>query len=56
MENIILIAILLIAVGSAVLYIYKSKKQGKACIGCPYAKQCGSKCSCDNKKEINSSK
>lgn len=33
---IVLAAILLLAVR----YIYKEKKKGKACIGCPYADSC----------------
>ena len=27
----------------AIRYIYKEKKKGTACIGCPYAKSCGKK-------------
>ena len=34
MENIIVIAILLLVVGSACFYIWKEKKSGKRCIGC----------------------
>lgn len=47
--NIIIIVILLGIVGGIVWYIYKAKKRGETCIGCPYAKQCGGKCSggCD---------
>ena len=45
MENIIIILILAVIIGSIVLYLYKAKKRGETCIGCPYAKQCGSKCS-----------
>ena len=49
MSNFILGAILLLIVGAAVLYIYKAKKRGDVCIGCPHAKACGSKsCSCSN--------
>lgn len=44
MTDIIIIAVLLVIVGAAVAYIVKEKKRGK-CIGCPYAKQCGGKCS-----------
>lgn len=48
MVNIILIAIILAAVGGAALYIYRAKKNGQACIGCPNSKQCGKhKCSCE---------
>ena len=51
MENYIIIAIVLIIVGLAVAYIIREKKKGAKCIGCPYAKECGSKtCSCDSKK------
>ncbi len=42
MENIIVIAIVLIIVGLASYYIYKAKKSGQKCIGCPYSRECGS--------------
>ena len=33
-------------------YLYKAKKRGQTCIGCPYAKQCGGKCNGQvNKKQ-----
>ena len=56
MENILLIVILLLAVGGAVRYICKSRKNGKKCIGCPYsdscsAKNCASMCDCAEKEE-----
>ncbi len=45
--NIILIVILVALVGGAVLYIYREKKKGVHCIGCPYAGKCGKqKCNC----------
>ena len=47
MLDMIIVLVLLLVLGGAGLYIYKAKKQGKACIGCPHAKQCGSKCSCN---------
>ena len=34
MENVIIVAVVLIVVALAVLYIYKAKKSGKKCIGC----------------------
>lgn len=46
MTNIIIILILLIILGGAILYIYKEKKSGQACIGCPNSKECGKKCNC----------
>lgn len=45
MENYIIILILLCIVGCIVFYLYKAKKRGETCIGCPYAKQCGGHCS-----------
>lgn len=49
MENIIIIVIVALIVGLAGFYIYKAKKDGKKCIGCPYG-GCPSKnnasCSC----------
>ncbi len=54
MQNIILIAVILIILGAACLYIYREKKKGSACVGCPYAKECVSNkksgsCNCGNK-------
>lgn len=47
--NVILIAVIVLIVGLALFYIYKQKKAGAACIGCPYAKECASKCKCNSK-------
>ena len=35
MENIIIVLILLVIVGLAARCVYKAKKSGKKCIGCP---------------------
>ena len=44
MTDIILaIVILIIALGAA-LYLYRAKKRGEHCVGCPYSKQCSGKC------------
>ncbi len=43
MTDIILIVILLVIVASIGLYLYKAKKRGEKCIGCPYAKECSQK-------------
>ena len=40
MENILIIAVLLVIVGCAVAYVVKEKKKGIKCIGCPNAKNC----------------
>ena len=52
----IIIAIIIIAiVAAAGLYIYKAKKSGKKCIGCPDADTCALKkehgCCCGDKSE-----
>ncbi len=44
MTDIIIIAVISCIVAGASFYIYKAKKRGEKCIGCPYAKQCGGKC------------
>ena len=49
-DAIIIIAIVLI-VGGASFYLIRAKKQGQKCIGCPYAKECGGSCNCNNKEE-----
>lgn len=49
--DIIIGAILVILVGAASLYIYKAKKSGKKCIGCPdgcSSDSCGCGGSCGN--------
>ncbi len=43
MENIVVIGILMIIVGIAVFYIWKEKKKGTRCIGCPSAGCCSGK-------------
>ena len=52
MENVIVVVILLAIVAGIIWYLVRAKKRGETCIGCPYAKQCGSKCngncSCSN--------
>ena len=40
MENILIIAILLVIISCAVAYVVKEKKNGVKCIGCPNAKTC----------------
>ncbi|MGYP005769284809 len=47
MTNWIAIAVIVIILAAAARYVYKAKKSGAKCIGCPAAKSCGSKsCSC----------
>lgn len=52
MINIILVLILSVIIGGSAFYIYRAKKAGKKCIGCPYAKDCdANKCSCNLSKK-----
>ena len=50
MDNLIVIGILLVIVGAAVLYLWKEKKKGTRCIGCPSAGHCSSN-GCGKAKE-----
>ncbi len=45
-ENIIAIAILVCIVGGIAFYLYKAKKRGETCIGCPCSKKCANKGKC----------
>lgn len=52
----ILIAVVLAIVGGAAFYIYKAKKSGKKCIGCPDSGSCSGachscSCGCGQKKD-----
>lgn len=51
MENIIIIAVIVIIVALAVRYIYKAKKSGKKCVGCPDGGSCGCGCGCGCQSE-----
>ncbi|MBQ2695921.1 MAG: FeoB-associated Cys-rich membrane protein [Clostridia bacterium] len=50
MVDAILILILILILGLAGFYVYKAKKSGKTCIGCPHSGSCSSQkngsCSC----------
>ena len=53
MTNLIMIGILLMILGSAIVYIVKQKKKGVHCIGCPAGGKCpsqngGELCSCSS--------
>ena len=41
----IAIAAIVLTLSAAVLYIVRAKRRGEKCVGCPYARQCGGKCS-----------
>ena len=40
MENIIILAVIITVTGLAGFYIYRAKKSGKKCIGCPDSCNC----------------
>lgn len=42
MTDLIVVLILAVILGGAVRYIYKAKKRGVKCIGCPDADSCAS--------------
>ena len=42
--DIIIALVVIVIVGAAVLYIYRARKRGQKCIGCPYSKTCGGNC------------
>ena len=46
MTDYIVIAVLVIVIGSAIFYIIREKKRGTKCIGCPSGGKCGSCNSC----------
>lgn len=43
MENIIIVAVVVVVVALAAVYIFKAKKKGCKCIGCPHAQECVTK-------------
>ncbi len=45
MTDYIIIAVIVVIIGSAVAYIIKEKKRGTKCIGCPDGATCGGNCS-----------
>ncbi len=53
MIDLIIVAIVLIILCCAGIYIYKAKKSGKTCIGCPDGGQCKKhKCNCGCSEQI----
>ena len=50
MKDIVAAAVLAAVIGLAVFYVYRAKKRGDKCIGCPYVKDCSGKC--NNSQEM----
>ncbi len=44
MTDIIVILTLAAVIGAICFYLYRQKKKGVKCIGCPYAGECSGRC------------
>ena len=56
MVDLMIAAILLLVLGTAIVYIVKVKKKGATCIGCPNSgscSSCGGKCGDNISKDCN---
>ncbi len=49
--DVLLVIILLLIVFFSGFYIYRAKKRGQTCIGCPYSGKCGGSCSCNDRED-----
>ncbi len=45
MTDFVVVAVLAVIIGLASFYVYKAKKSGKKCIGCPSSSSCQGACS-----------
>lgn len=52
-ENLLILTLLAGIIGGIVCYLYREKKRGATCIGCPYAKQCGAKGRCSGSADAH---
>lgn len=48
MKDLILLAVIILILAAATIYIVRAKKSGITCIGCPDAKTCSGHCSSNN--------
>ena len=46
MTDLVIILVLALILGTAALYIYRAKKKGQKCIGCPNSGSCSGSCGC----------
>ena len=51
MTDLIIIAVVAVILALAAWYVYRAKKNGKKCIGCPDGCSCGTCGGCENKTE-----
>lgn len=49
----IVVGILLIIIGAAIRFIWKEKKKGRRCIGCPASGCCSGNCCSIEKKKVD---
>lgn len=54
--DLVVSAVIIAVIGAAVIYIYRAKKKGKKCIGCPDSGCCSQEhccggCSCNSGEE-----
>lgn len=45
LADFVILAVILLIVGGAGFYVYRAKKSGKKCIGCPSSESCSGQCS-----------
>ena len=50
MTNLIAFAVIAAIVGLAAGYVYKAKKRGVRCVGCPDGGTCSGSCGCCHRK------
>ena len=53
MIDIIVVSVIVLVIAFASFYIYRAKKKGQKCIGCPCSKDCSGVCSCKETKKDN---
>ena len=44
MDNALILLVVTVILGFTIGYIWKAKKRGVRCVGCPEGKTCGGKC------------
>ena len=50
MENVIIIVLVSVIIVAVVISLFRAKKRGETCIGCPYCKQCSGKGACGSEE------
>ena len=56
MKNLVLILIILALVFGVVFYLYRAKKRGGDCLGCPHSRGCKGCCNSHGAKKENKKK